>query len=147
MQLYKPPTPPIGALKNPSDHLAYVTSPPMLLSKPQQEAGLRGFGSRHQEDNAPFTLWNSVDNDCRDMTEGEKAWLIREYPGVAMISHNGPSLIIYTLTPPNPVPVTVAGVAAYFVQPAYQDDQTIRVNTRFASPKFLTHSQAFESPV
>lgn len=62
-------------------------------------------------------------------------WVIRAYPGVTIISHNGPSLIIYTLTPPNPVPVTVAGVAAYFVPPDYQDEEIIRVNTRYASPR------------
>ena len=68
------------------------------------------------------------------MTEEERAWVIRAYPGVTIISHNGPSLIIYTLTPPNPVPVTVAGVAAYFVPPGYQDEDIIRVNTRYARP-------------
>ena len=54
---------------------------------------------------------------------------------VTMISHNGPSLIIYTLTPSKPTPVTVAGVAAYFVPPDYQDEEIIQVNTRYASPR------------
>lgn len=103
--------------------------------KPQHDTGLRGFGSRHQDDNAPFTLWNSVDNDFRNMTEEERAWITRAYPGIVMFYHNGPSLIIYTLTPPVPVPVTVAGVAAYFVQPAYQIEEMIQANSRFASPR------------
>lgn len=107
----------------------------MHPSKLQHDTGLRVFGSRHQDDKAPFTLWNSVDNDFRDMTEGERAWITRAYPGIVMIYHNGPSLIIHTLTPPVPIPVTVAGVAAYFVQPANQDDEMIHANTRFASPR------------
>lgn len=95
----------------------------------------RGFGSSHEDDTAPFSLWDSDDHDFRNLTADEKAWIIRAYPGVTMISHNGPSLIIYTSTPPHQTPVTVAGVAAYFVPPDYQDEETIQVNTRYASPR------------
>jgi hypothetical protein len=69
------------------------------------------------------------------MTPGERNWITGAFPGVTTISHNGPSLIIYTLTPPDPVPVTIAGVAAYFVPPDYRDEEVVQVNTRYASPR------------
>ena len=120
---------------NPID---FAQQPPSLSnpeSERQHEKGLRGFGSRHEDDTAPFSLWDSGDHDFRNLTADEKAWIIRAYPGVTMISYNGPSLIIYTSTPPHPTPVTVAGVAAYFVPPDYQEEETIQVNTRYASPR------------
>lgn len=102
---------------------------------PRLETGLRGFGSRHQLDRALFTLWNPVENDFRDMTVEERDWVNLAYPGVTVISHNGPSLILYTTSPPNPVPLTIAGCAAYFVPPDYQDEEMMRVNTPYASPR------------
>lgn len=95
-----------------------------------------GFGCRHVDDIAPFNLWDPANGDFRSMTEEENSWICQQYPGIHTISHNGPSLIISTSNPPHPVPVTIAGVAAYFIpQNSSADAEAIFVNTRYASPK------------
>ena len=78
--------------------------------------GPKGFGARHQNDDAPFSLWDSAAEDFRLPTSEERAWLSSRYPD-SRLAFRWPTLIIETNTPPKPLPLTVAGVAAKFVPP------------------------------
>ncbi|KAL8906579.1 MAG: hypothetical protein Q9171_006214 [Xanthocarpia ochracea] len=82
----------------------------------QAWTGPKGFGARHQYDDAPFSFWNSAVEDFRLPTSEERAWLSSRYPN-SRIAFRWPTLIIETNIPPKPLPLTVAGVAAKFVPP------------------------------
>ncbi|KAL8857989.1 MAG: hypothetical protein Q9178_005449 [Gyalolechia marmorata] len=115
---------------------AYTNYPsPLLLphGHPQQPittniiktwTGPKGFGARHQYDDAPFSLWNSAAEDFRFPTSEEEAWLCSQYPD-SRITFRWPTLIIETNMPPNPLPLTVAGVAAKYVPPPEVDNVVI----------------------
>ena len=76
-----------------------------------------GWGSRHKHDTAPSTLWEPESRTFRSPTSNEKDWIMSTYraTGINVIL---PELIIATETPPDPVPLTVAGVSVTFVKPA-----------------------------
>ena len=78
--------------------------------------GPRGYGGRHLLDEAPFSLWDSAKNDFRLPTAFEKNWLITRYNATA-IGFQFPIMVIETLSPPKPLPLTVAAVAVSFVPP------------------------------
>lgn len=75
-----------------------------------------GFGSRHLEDTAPFSLWNKERNECCGPTEIQRSWILTRYKASA-IHLDWPIVIIETAVAPSPLPVTVGCVAALFVPP------------------------------
>ena len=83
--------------------------------------GPKRFGARHQYGDAPFSLWNTAVADFRHPTSEEGDWLSSRYPN-SRIAFRWPTLIIETNMPPNPLPLTVAGVAAKFVPPPEVDN-------------------------
>ncbi len=109
-----------------------------------------GFGSRHVEDTAPFSLWDQERKEFRGPTDIEQSWIFSRYQATA-IHLNWPIVIIETEYPPSPLPVTVGCVAALFVPPPnplmgekqpssrYSSLQylpsSFEVNTSFASPR------------
>ena len=78
----------------------------------------RGLGSRHILDNAPFSLWDLQNMDFLEATDTQIAWIRRTY-NAPTLTFEWPTLVIHTDTPPNPLPVTVAYVAARFVPAAH----------------------------
>lgn len=114
-------------------------SPPKIALVGQNEnvrsdSGLRGWGSRHIDDNAPFNLWDEEQYDFRKATRGEQEWIWGAFPGVVAISFTGPTIVIQTSSPPQPVPLTVGGVAAIFVPPDIEPAGT-PMTTAYASPR------------
>lgn len=110
-----------------------------------------GFGSRHLEDTAPFSLWDQERREFRGPTDIEKSWIFRRYHATA-IHLDWPMVIIETEYPPSPLPITVGCVAALFVpppnpstgetsSPRFLSSQylpsSFEVNTSFASPRVL----------
>lgn len=73
-----------------------------------------GFGSRHVNDDAPFTLWNTDSSGFRDPTAAETSWIHERY-SANKIGFSPPDVLIYTNQPPKNVPYTVAGMLARFV--------------------------------
>ncbi|KAL4918829.1 hypothetical protein BDW62DRAFT_200471 [Aspergillus aurantiobrunneus] len=96
-----------------------------------------GYGSRHYADTAPFSLWDSESNDFRHPASHEHRW-IQEAFGAVCVTYAWPRIFINTATPPSPVPLTVACVAAVFVpvgsQPRYLSTKTEYSNPRMADP-------------
>ena len=78
--------------------------------------GPRGYGARHWLDEAPFSLWDSEKTDFRLPNAFEKNWLITRYNATA-IGFQFPIIVIETVSPPQPLPLTVAAVAVSFVPP------------------------------
>lgn len=78
--------------------------------------GPRGYGGRHRLDEAPFSLWDDAKGDFRLPMPSEKVWLITRYNATA-IDFQFPMIVIETANPPEPLPPTVAAVAAKFLPP------------------------------
>lgn len=72
-----------------------------------------GYGAKHINDSAPFTLWDETTQDFRHPNKDEEQWLIQKFNPIK-ISFRYPRLIVITNTPPKPIPLTIAGVTAVF---------------------------------
>ena len=75
-----------------------------------------GYGARHVNDTAPFTLWDKDRQGFRLPTPLERAWLTNFYKPLSLW-FCFPRVIITTENPPLPVPLTVACVTAIFTPP------------------------------
>ena len=97
------------------------------LPQPQTQTwtGPRGYGRRHRLDQAPFSLWEESTGSFRLPTHWEREWLISTYQAT-QIAFQYPIMVIETLTPPRPLPLTVAGVATKFAPPAPDSTTSIR---------------------
>jgi hypothetical protein len=78
--------------------------------------GPRGFGARHINDHAPFSLWNEEKQDFRDATAQEARFIAETYTAKRLEFHDY-LMVIETSNPPKPVPLTVACIPAIFVPP------------------------------
>jgi hypothetical protein len=78
--------------------------------------GPRGFGARHINDHAPFSLWNEEKQDFRNAT-AQEARSIAETYNAKRLEFDDYLMVIETPNPPKPVPLTVACVPAIFVPP------------------------------
>lgn len=76
----------------------------------------RGYGARHVNDTAPFSLWNKDRQNLRLSTAEERAWLTKVYRPLSLW-FCFPQVIIITENLPIPVPLTVACVSAVFTPP------------------------------
>ena len=90
--------------------------------------GPRGYGGRHKHDQAPFSLWDEAKWDFRGPTSSETSWIATHYHATT-IEIQFPLMIIETEIPPEPLPLTVAGVATKFVAPK-SEPVTLRVSGR-----------------
>jgi hypothetical protein len=112
--------------------------------------GPRGYGGRHWLDKAPFSLWDSEKNDFRLPTDLEVSWLITHYNPTA-IDFQFPIIVIETVSPPEPLPLTVAAVAVNFVPPSTKpvhDVNGLRMEPLFnARPGVATNYAGPREPV
>lgn len=97
-----------------------------------------GFGSRHRDDLAPFSLWDPIKEDFRYPTQNEGDWISKTYNATFWETAR-PKLRIFTITPPNPVPLTVGCVAVNFLPPLDQFvdsiDDTDSITTPYVNPR------------
>lgn len=101
---------------------SYVPSKVFLEGDGQQNAVHKtwllsqspGFGSRHLQDDTPFTLWNTDGSGFRYPTSQELSWILKRYDAIR-VSISPPEIITYTNKPPKTVPYTVAALLARFV--------------------------------
>jgi hypothetical protein len=77
---------------------------------------LSGFGARHINDHAPFSLWNEEKQDFRTPTAQERRFIAKTY-NVERLELHDYLMVIETSNPPKPVPLTVACIPAIFVPP------------------------------
>ncbi|KAI2731885.1 hypothetical protein CBS147332_1024 [Penicillium roqueforti] len=73
-----------------------------------------GWGPRHMNDTAPFTLWDDTDRKYRLPTKEEFQWISKKF-GDGKISLSGWFICIATDNPPKPVPLTLGCMPVMFV--------------------------------
>jgi len=97
----------------------------------------RGFGSRHINDDIPFSLWSEDGQKFRDATVEEMRYIQRKFDAekLSFVNH---LIIIETSKPPQPVPLTVGCTPAIFVTPGQEQKYTYGlapyVNPRAVDP-------------
>jgi len=114
------------------------TPQPAMSNSPQQPTkGMwhrnNGYGSRHTLDDAPFSLWEPEIHDFRSPSHLETQWIINRFHATA-VTYSWPEMIIETPSPPNPISLTVASVAALFVPPGFKPRHPI-VSSNIANPR------------
>ncbi|KAJ6095926.1 hypothetical protein N7486_006672 [Penicillium sp. IBT 16267x] len=80
--------------------------PNPLHPEPKRWQSPGGWGARHMNDTAPFTLWDEQNSKFRHPTQEESAW-IRDKYGDGKRGQSG--------WPPQPVPLTLGCMPVYFV--------------------------------
>ena len=95
--------------------------------------GPRGFGARHINDCAPFSLWSQEKQDFRPSTREEERWILNEYQA-DRVEFRGHLIIIETSNLPKPVPLTVGCIPTIFV-PIGQRQKFMCGETAYATPR------------
>ncbi|KAL6713932.1 hypothetical protein ACLMJK_008426 [Lecanora helva] len=100
--------------------------------------GSAGYGGRHKNDRAPFSLWDNVTHSFQNATKTQKNWIFDNY-NATDIMFQYPFLIIVTDSPPSPVSLTVGCAPAIFIAseaPAHLDlyGKAPYVNPRLPDP-------------
>lgn len=88
---------------------------PHTDSHDSQNTGLRGYGSRHINDNAPFQSWNAEKHGCH-IVSPNRSWILKKY-SEASIEMGADALTVGTSLPLVPVPVTIGGIGVTFAPP------------------------------
>ncbi|EFQ97899.1 hypothetical protein MGYG_00936 [Nannizzia gypsea CBS 118893] len=91
------------------------------------------YGSRHIYDVADFSLWCEETAEFKHPTREQQKWVLRHYRAKE-VRFEYPLIIVITDTPPKPLTLTIAGVAALFV-PDAPLGTGFSVNTAYASPR------------
>lgn len=78
-----------------------------------------GWGARHVNDTAPFSLWDDKTQKFRYPTKTEYEWVGATY-GPVYVLCQFPLIIITTENPPVPVPLTLGCVAVVFCPPGLE---------------------------
>lgn len=73
-----------------------------------------GHGSRHIDDDAPFSLWVAQKGIFRKTTAEENRWILDQYQSPEFYSR-ADRIFIYTPNPPTPVPLTLGCVPVVFL--------------------------------
>ena len=103
---------------------AYIFIPSPSKTQSQSQAQLQrplhfktqtpGFGSRHVNDNAPFSLWDCESATFRESRPRELEWMFTIY-NARWIDVDLPDIIIRTDRHPTEIPVTVGGALVRFI--------------------------------
>ncbi|CAG7942209.1 unnamed protein product [Penicillium nalgiovense] len=96
-----------------TQQLSLVTPHAHPEPKRWQEPG--GWGSRHMNDNAPFTLWDRMNRQYRAPTRDEFEWIHKKF-GNGKFLQSGWYICIETDNPPKPVPLTLGCMPVMFVR-------------------------------
>lgn len=103
------------------------------LKSPPRWKGTRGFGARHINDQVPFSLWSEHDQDFRTISTSEMRYLAEFYKA-KRLEFQDCLMVIETLDPPKPIPLTVAAVPAIFVPPG-QKQQYLYASYPYVGPR------------
>lgn len=98
-------------------HTTAISNPLCSHSHPEPKRWHNpgGWGARHINDTAPFTLWNEQERKFRLPTREELLWIWGKF-GLGDLAHRGWYMRIETARPPpQPVPLTVGCMPMYFV--------------------------------
>lgn len=82
----------------------------------QQWENPGGWGARHVNDTAPFTLWDGQARRFRMPSKEELPWVRAKFGSTSMY-FNGWLICIETASPPQPIPLTLGTVPVICVRP------------------------------
>ncbi|CAG7990596.1 unnamed protein product [Penicillium salamii] len=114
-------------------------NPPQTHAHPQPSRweNPTGWGARHVNDTAPFTLWDPEKRQFRSPDKTELGWIWKKF-GAAHLGLCGWYMWIETETPPRPIPLTVGCMPVTFSGPgSYATDSIPEApypNPRIADP-------------
>ena len=94
-----------------------------------------GFGSRHIHDDAPFTLWDAAKTEFRQPLDHELQWIYQRYHAHRILVEL-PDVLIQTSSPPDPIPLTLAGAVVRFIP------LDLNLHTSIPQGKFVPYSTA-----
>lgn len=97
-------------------------------------SGSAGYGARHVNDKAPFSLWDAEKHTFIHLTIEQFRWIERTYNSTS-IHLILPFMIITTASPPQPISLTVGCVAAIFIAPNTPEHLEIFGNAAYANPR------------
>lgn len=92
-----------------------------------------GFGSRHIHDDAPFTLWDAAKTEFRQPLDHELEWICQRYHAHRILVEL-PDVFVQTSSPPDPIPLTLAGAVVRFIPP------DLNLHTTIPKGKFFPYS-------
>lgn len=95
-------------------------------------SGPRGFGAHHINDDIPFTFWDEEVGDYRAPTVQEKRYLLDRFHAESL-EFSDWILIVETIQPPSPVPLTVGSLPAIFL-PLGTKRKPILADTPYPNP-------------
>ncbi|KAJ5941063.1 hypothetical protein N7516_001231 [Penicillium verrucosum] len=106
------PTSPLR-VRSVTQHISLVTPHAHPELKRWQDPG--GWGARHMNDNAPFTLWDETNRRYRAPMRNEFEWIHQKF-GNGKFLKSGWFICIETDNPPKPVPLTLGCMPVIFVR-------------------------------
>lgn len=121
--------PHLSASSSPSQ----TNTPSQVTLKPRWKTLKSGYGSRHEHDVAEFSLWNDESQRFKFPNPAQMQW-VKEYYKATEVRFEFPVIIVITNHIPDPLPLTVACVAARFV-PSAPLDTMPRINSNYATPR------------
>ncbi|KAJ5758226.1 uncharacterized protein N7511_006920 [Penicillium nucicola] len=83
--------------------------------EPKRWSNPAGWGTRHWNDVAPFTLWDEKNRKFRHPSHEELPW-IRQQFGEGEVHFSGWLMCIETARPPQPIPLTLGAMSVLFVR-------------------------------
>lgn len=83
-----------------------------------------GWGARHVNDTAPFTLWDEQTRRFRPPSKQEMSWIIAKF-GNGNMHFSGWLTCIETASPPRPIPLTLGTMPVMFSRPGEMFEQPL----------------------
>ncbi|KAJ5889011.1 hypothetical protein N7495_009052 [Penicillium taxi] len=115
------PITPLRSRKN-TQHLLHMV--PHAHPEPKRWESPGGWGARHINDIAPFTLWDEQSRRFLSPTREQSAWIKRKF-GTGSFSMWGWFICIETARPPQPIPLTLGTMPVIYVRPGEMFEDTI----------------------
>ncbi|EGE07707.1 hypothetical protein TEQG_06690 [Trichophyton equinum CBS 127.97] len=115
------------------EHARPIRNRAAMLVSPEWKTLMPTYGSQHIHDAADFSLWCEETAEFKHPTREQQLWVLRHYRAKE-VRFEYPLIIVITDTPPRPLTLTIAGVAALFV-PDAPICTGVSVNTAYASPR------------
>ncbi|KAJ5186924.1 hypothetical protein N7449_009918 [Penicillium cf. viridicatum] len=106
------PTSPLR-MRSVTQHISLVT--PHAHPEPKRWQDPGGWGARHMNDKAPFTLWDEINRQYRAPMRNEFEWIHQKF-GNGKFLQSGWFICIETDNPPKPVPLTLGCMPVNFVR-------------------------------
>jgi hypothetical protein len=135
------PITPLRARQN-MRYLRYMVSHSHPELKRWENPG--GWGARHLNDVAPFTLWDEENRKFRHPSREDWTWIRRKF-GEGSVHISGWLICIETARPPRPIPLTLGTMPVIFVRPGEMFKEPIPTSG-YSNPRVLDPCPTLQWP-